>query len=538
MQSMTTGIGIEGDDIHPKKIRDTDCISIDVQYAHPHLIQVHLFDKTDDVNQLVQTREWQVHDKDLENIALIGNLFIVECPLNEEGKVFIKSAPLPKVRNLKKDQIDFSVFRKDQHTLTFNLHQTGPKALENWTILEYKGGKHGRIKALQDWQQSLRAKSDNHSIPKLMSNSWGDRNRDGRINHDFILREIDTATSLGVDVVQIDDGWQKGITANSAIAKEKGGVWIGFWDYDPNFWDPHPERLPHGLEPLINYAKEKGIEIGLWYAPDSVDEFKNWERDAQQILKIHKTHGVNFFKLDGITTETIKARINLHALLEMVISEADDNIICEIDVTAGKRPGYFDEIKTGTIFLENRYSDWHSYWPHYTLRNLWQLSHWIDPRRLRIEFLNNSRNNEQYKGDPFAPSLYPPATLFAITIFANPLGWFENTGLPKAFITEVSELVSIWKKHRAAIFSGNIIPIGETPNGVTWTGLCSISKTEESCYALLFNEKSKSSQYTFELPRAFAQVELLHGEGEIHLKEDQLKVVIPSEFSYLFLKLD
>ena len=44
----------------------------------------------------------------------------------------------------------------------------------------------------------------------------GDRSRDARINEAFLLKEIDAGAALGVDVVQIDDGWQKGRTANSA----------------------------------------------------------------------------------------------------------------------------------------------------------------------------------------------------------------------------------------------------------------------------------------------------------------------------------
>jgi alpha-galactosidase len=42
----------------------------------------------------------------------------------------------------------------------------------------------------------------------FLSNTWGHRSRDARINADFIAREVEAGTRLGVDVVQIDDGWQ------------------------------------------------------------------------------------------------------------------------------------------------------------------------------------------------------------------------------------------------------------------------------------------------------------------------------------------
>ena len=59
----------------------------------------------------------------------------------------------------------------------------------------------------------------------LLSNTWGDRNRDARVCETFVLQEIDRAAALGLDTVQIDDGWQKGTTVNSA--RPLGGWRIG-----------------------------------------------------------------------------------------------------------------------------------------------------------------------------------------------------------------------------------------------------------------------------------------------------------------------
>ena len=64
-----------------------------------------------------------------------------------------------------------------------------------------------------------------------------------RINETFIAEEIAAGAKLGVDVCQIDDGWQRGITANS-VHKDQGGVWLGFYAADPQFWAAHPTRFP------------------------------------------------------------------------------------------------------------------------------------------------------------------------------------------------------------------------------------------------------------------------------------------------------
>ncbi|MDT8389342.1 MAG: alpha-galactosidase [Lentisphaeria bacterium] len=533
---MAQGIEID-EQIDNEAPVSNDAMVVSIEDHHQRLIQVELLDVTDRNNQLVHTKEWLLHNKDAESLLLTGNLFAVDCTLTGKGKVFVKRAPLPHIREAEAPVIDLTVTPHHPSGFNYTLHQTGPEDLESWVALDFEGGSIGMTTALHRWQQSLRPQTEQHRVPKFVSNSWGDRNRDERIQEAFMLAEIDRAAKLGVDVVQIDDGWQKGRSANSAEAKEKGGVWSGFWVADPDFWTPDPERFPNGLEPLLKRASGHGIEIGLWYAPDSHEEFRNWEKDAAQIVTLHQTYGIHHFKLDSITAETFTARRNLAAMFKAILGKSDGKVICDLDVTAGKRPGYFGELTTGPLFVENRYTDWHSYWPHFTLRNLWQLSQWIDPRRLRMEFLNNARNDHKYEDDPLAPSLYPPATLFASVMFANPLGWFENTGLTDDYVAEVAPLVACWKKHREQIFAGDIIPIGDAPDGVAWTGFLSSGEENNDSYAVLFNERNPVRSHRFTLPRSFTEVEILSGSGEANMDGGGLITSIPNPFGYLFVRL-
>jgi alpha-galactosidase len=156
------------------------------------------------------------------------------------------------------------------------------------------------MKALQEYQRTLRPFMPGRD-GLFLANTWGDRSRDARVNEEFMLREIEAGARLGVEVIQIDDGWQKGRTSNSA---EAGGVWNGFWAANENFWDVHPERFPNGLAPLIARARERGMQFGLWFAPDSSHHFANWQRDVVAILKLHRELGVNYFKIDGVKAET------------------------------------------------------------------------------------------------------------------------------------------------------------------------------------------------------------------------------------------
>ena len=170
------------------------------------------------------------------------------------------------------------------------------------------------------------------------------------------------------------------------------------------------------------------------------------------------------------------------------------------DVTAGLRPGYFGSPDVGPVFVENRYTDWQTYWPHLTLRNLWQLAGHVDPLRLRMEFLNNQRNTKSYGDDPLAPARYSPDALFATVMFSNPLGWFEISNLPKEYFDKVPPLVASWKKEREAIFSGHVIPIGSAPDGYAWTGFASVAKDRESARVVVFRELNEDAEWSVKIP--------------------------------------
>lgn len=163
-----------------------------------------------------------------------------------------------------------------------------------------------------------RHRGQRHAL--LLSNTWGDRNRDARVCETFVLQEIDRAAALGLDTVQIDDGWQKGTTVNSA--RPLGGVWEGYYAADADFWTPHPERFPRGLYPVAEHAAARGVALGLWFSPDSSGEFANWRRDAETLLRLWRTYGVAVFKLDGVKLRTPAARAKYLSLLEMVTAQS------------------------------------------------------------------------------------------------------------------------------------------------------------------------------------------------------------------------
>jgi hypothetical protein len=77
-------------------------------------------------------------------------------------------------------------------------------------------------------------------------------------------------------------------------------------------------------------------------------------------------------------------------------------------------------------------------------------------------------------------------------MFAQPLAWFEGTGLPSEAFA-VSKLIKTYKEHNTKIHSGQIFPIGNEPDGNQWTGFQSIINEKEG-YILVFREDNTSSK--------------------------------------------
>ncbi len=498
--------------------------------AQPHLrlTQVAFMDRTDNHNELVQENEWLLLNE--RKLQLSGNLFAVENSVTGEGLVFLKFAPLPHARAVQTTN-DCEVTARERQVRFAG--QGYP-----FTLLAYSGGRAGRTVVLHNFQRQLRRYQPERD-GMFLSNTWGDRSRDGRVCEEFLLKEIEAGSKLGVDVVQIDDGWQKGLSGNSAFTTN--GAWGSFWDAKDDFWLPNPQRFPRGLQPVADAARAHGMKLGLWYGPDSAGGGTNWNRDAERLLKLHHDENINYFKLDAVDISTATGATNFRHLVDKLLNESHSEIALDLDVTAGTRPGYFGTPGCGPIFVENRYTDWPNYWPHLTLRNLWKLSQYVDPLRLRMEFLNNARNAEKYGDDPLAPARYTPDALFATVMFANPLGWFEVSNLPTNYLASVSAMVKVWKRERTQLFSGNILPIGDAPDGNTWTGFASVTQNGGASYILLFRELNPNAEWTLDLkmfPGKIRRVTRLAGKGNATLSGNRLSVRIPETLAFLWLQVE
>ena len=541
----------EDDMVHPDISKPDVLDAIEhIETDRPHLrfTQVTLRDRTDNHNELVFEDEWLLQPNEAL-LELQGNIFFLEDTVTGSGLIFLKEAPLPEMRAVKslfdarmKGSLTALNKSSDKGRSFFDISFYGhgfegsghgyPSAL-----LAYHGGRSGRIAALQRYQRQIRVYRPERD-GQLLSNTWGDRSGGTKINEAFIRHEIDAGKELGVDIVQIDDGWEVGQTIAN---KGTGGVWEGYRVHQSDFWKASPDRFPHGLARVSDYARARGVRLGLWFGPDSYEEFKDWKLDADQLLAWNAIDHIAAFKLDSVKLRSKRSETNYHALVDRVLEKSSGNILLDLDVTAETRQGYFGNIAAGPIFVENRYTDWHRYWPHQTLRNLWKLSQYVDPVRMRIEFLNSERNTTLYRDDPLAPANYRPSCLFATAMFASPLGWFETTSLSNSFIADAKPVIAEWKEQRKAMYEGTIIPIGEAPDGITWTGFESVAQDGRSGYLLIFRElNGETSWYTprGDFKATSYRIAKLGGEGTVTQSADGFKVEIAKPLGFVWVRLE
>jgi len=355
----------------------------------------------------------------------------------------------------------------------------------------YEGGTN-RLLALHNYLQRVRLRQPGRD-EMIMMNFWGDHAERTRIDENFTMRELESGAKLGITHLQLDWGWQK-----------KDG------------WNPDSVKFPNGLTPVVRKGKELGIDISLWFMPNPDNNNANWEKDANALIQLYKTYGIRTFKIDGVKLPTKESEINFRKMLDKVVQITNGEVVFNLDITAGKRGGYFYFNEYGNMFVENRYTDYPNYYPWWTLRNLWMLSKYIPAQNLQVEFLNKWRNQGKYGNDPFAPGNYRFDYLFAITMAGQPLAWFKGGGLPEeAFLS--APAIKEYQKVQADFHSGYILPIGEEPSGTSWTGFQSQKSGTSNGYVLVFREQNPNSSKELKLPMILPgkyKFEKISGDGQ------------------------
>lgn len=390
---------------------------------------------------------------------------------------------------------------------------------------------------LPEFRKLLARKRKGEGRLVVMANTWGDRNCEKMLSDGFLKEELRASEELGADVLTVDDGWNKGAIADPDRYMEH--IWEGYHEAAADYWSVDRKRFPSGFAPAAEEARKRGVELGLWFCPDPADGFENWEKDAAILEAFYREYGIRYYKLDGITLRNKKGERNLSRLMRRLCG---DGFFLQLDVTALERFGYLFKAGYGIQFVENRYTDWGNYFPYRTLRNLWMLSEILPANMLQFEVLNPHRHPEKYGDEPFAPARYDIDYLFASVMVSHPLLWFETSRLPAEDLRKLKRIIALWKPHREAIFRAEVIPVGDEPDGRTFTGF--LAKTgEKEGYLILLRESGEERETVFRLPLPEGRIETSliasNGEGETG-KEIGPGGTLSARFSrenqYLFLR--
>lgn len=450
-----------------------------------------------------------------------GHIFVLTDKMHNEECVIIKNSPCAAAHINKRQEdfyaeplenmhicgsgIDYEKINRDEYTVGYSVATALCMPGEHTDIIKFY------------YNEFLE-----ETTPYIMSNTWGGGHKDACVCEEFILKEIDAAAELGIDIVQIDDGWQKGKSANSTFHAENKPWGEGYRSVNPDFWEVDEEKFPSGLKFLCDYAWERKIELGLWFSPDGKNNYEAWKADADVIYSMFSKYGIRYFKLDGISVTSKTAEKNITDMLEDLTSRSFSRIKFNMDITAGKRFGYFVNKHIGQLFVENRYTGKGTYYPHATLRNLWLLSKYIPSKRFQFEVPDNSINADCYAQDDFlAPANYDADYIFASVMVSHPLMWMELSGLSGEPKVRLKKIISAYKKYRNDF--GTVIPIFDKPDGFSCTGFFIEGYSRN--YALLFREHTDKCDFDISIKEIIATNDPSAAPG---------KAKINKKFGYIF----
>lgn len=178
-------------------------------------------------------------------------------------------------------------------------------------------GKGGVSRNFHKWARNYKIHNGTALRPVLL-NSW-----EGvyfNTTEPLINGMIADADSMGVELFVMDDGWfgRKYPRVNDRYA-------LGDWYVDTN-------KLPAGLDPLIQNAKQRGMQFGIWHEPEMVAK-------ASELFEKHPD-----YILKAAHRDTIFGRGNTQLVLDLSNPKVQDLIVEMIDTLLTTHPG-IDYIK-------------------------------------------------------------------------------------------------------------------------------------------------------------------------------------------------
>lgn len=133
-------------------------------------------------------------------------------------------------------------------------------------------GKGQASRNFHDWARNHQVKEGDRSRMTLLNN-WEATSFD--FNEENLVKLMDDAVELGVDMFLLDDGWFANKYPRSSDHQGLGD------------WDETAGKLPNGLGYLVETAKQKGLTFGVWIEPEMVNpKSELYEKHTDWVIRL------------------------------------------------------------------------------------------------------------------------------------------------------------------------------------------------------------------------------------------------------------
>jgi hypothetical protein len=303
------------------------------------------------------------------------------------------------------------------------------------------------------------------------ANTWGSGGLPGvdsvrMAKESEVLPEIDSVADLGLDTLQIDDGWQ--------VGRMKGN-----WAKDQE-WQVRPDWYPQGWSHVLERAKERHIDLGIWFAArvplDTLKShydrapFKTWKLDFADLSQYDALESYLAKARDFITYTDHKVRVNW---------DATEN---------APRWGYFWARECGNIWLANRKPTMPESTipvPHLQLREVRELSRYLNPSKFELAVQNYA------KVDPDKSDAHLHNEIYSVAIALPGIPVFLQTTrlLTPTQRTDIKGVLDIYKSVRRQLFEAYVFEIGDEPDNNSWSGFQWVTPGSLEGHLLVFRER-------------------------------------------------
>jgi hypothetical protein len=454
------------------------------------------------------------------------------CEFDGGGLILVKESHIhTKLGKQGRGVATGSFVRRDNHLVVTGLGLTPADVDKDYTfcwanwIIAYAGGDVDAQLSLKQFDR-LRYPVNPGRAVFIMANTWGSEDMKAqclfKAREENVLKEIESCADLGVELLQIDDGWQDKTwaPAPSAIATAKkvklpkatqpkrkkakrrkapakeaqtdevsGHLTLLNGKQVPATYDVYP----NGFGKVRKAAKAAGIKLGLWHA---------WRAPLGALKRNFDNGDFCAYKLDFAHLGTKADLDGLYYKARSLVEHSGYTVSVNWDVTEPKpRMGFYFGRDCGNLYLTNRKASTVRervlYNPWQILRDGWELAHYMNLNKIQLTYQNRDLTPETARTDALK---YPHDYNMAITLMSSPILFTETQMIKPEARNAIRPLITAFKRERAEMYKGYVFPIGRKPDNAQWTGFQNHNPDTGNGYLTIFRElNSKDASGTLAL---------------------------------------